>query len=41
MWWEGNIKDWSLANLSQQLKIEYGGDASLRRHLWCPNDYQG
>ena len=30
--WEDNIKDWNLAILSNQLKIEKGGDALTRRH---------
>ena len=41
--WLDNIKDltgWSLANLSEQLKIEYDGDELFRRYLWCHNDHQ-
>ena len=34
-------QDWTLANLSEQLKVEKGGDTLLRCHMWFPNDHQG
>ena len=36
-----NGQDWSLVNLSEMLKIESGGDALLKCHLWCLNDHKG
>ena len=33
-------QDWTLANLSEHLKIENGGDRLLRRHMWGHDDHQ-